>query len=114
MKRQPCAACGRPTVGVRCPACEAPVRARREAQQRQRGYSRAHWQRVRALVLARDGYRCRLQREGCRGLANTVHLDPALGGLHDLAQPEDCVAACRHCHGVVDAPRASSSTRRRE
>jgi hypothetical protein len=38
-----------------------------------------------------------------------VHLDPSLEGNHHLATLDDIASACAHCHGVVDAPRASKT-----
>jgi 5-methylcytosine-specific restriction endonuclease McrA len=65
------------------------------------GSTRA-WRKVRARVLARDGYRCRLQLPGvCTGRASHVH------HLHGKARGDDpayLVAACAACNLKVGDP----------
>jgi 5-methylcytosine-specific restriction endonuclease McrA len=78
---------------------------------RNHGTSTSHWKELRALALERDGHACRLQHEGCTGHATTVHIDRRLRGDHRNATLADCTSACRHCHGVEDAPRAGSRSR---
>jgi hypothetical protein len=57
-----------------------------------------------------DGWRCALMvDEGCTGYAETVHLDPKLRGNHLLASTGNTRSACRHCHGVTDAPRGRTT-----
>jgi 5-methylcytosine-specific restriction endonuclease McrA len=68
------------------------------------------WRVLRKQALERDRYRCRLRCSGCTGKATTVHINPNLGGDHSKAKLVDCLSACAHCHGVVDAPRARRST----
>ena len=71
------------------------------------GMNKRRWRnQLRPQVLARDGYNCRLGLPGCSLVATTVHLDPALQGNHDIATIDDCVSACRSCHGKVDAARS--------
>lgn len=66
-----------------------------------------YWRELRLAALERDGYRCQLQvDDGCTGQAVSVHIDPRLGGDHLRATLADCLSACAHCHGAVDAPRA--------
>jgi hypothetical protein len=43
--------------------------------------------------------------------ATTVHLDPACRADHSLATIDNTRSACRHCHGVEDAPRATQGNR---
>jgi len=72
------------------------------------GTKSKHWIRLRQLALERDGYQCQLRASRhCAGVADTVHLAPRLGGNHWNATLDDCVSACRSCHGTVDAPRAT-------
>lgn len=55
------------------------------------------WQRKRTAILERDGYRCRLQLEGCTGAATVVdhQLNVTRGGSDD---PANLVAACANCN----------------
>lgn len=92
-----CVVCKRPARGARCPE-----------HAHARGYNTGHWQTVRRVRLARDNYICQLQHDdGCTQHATTVHLDPGLRGDHRRATLDNTLSACRHCHGVEDAPRAS-------
>lgn len=52
--------------------------------------------RVRRIVLARDGYRCRLQLAGCTTIATTVDhiVDRGVGG----DGPDNLRAACGPCN----------------
>ena len=95
---RPCLDCGRPSRGPRCPDHAIDY-----------GYDSGHWQLVRAARLALDLNRCQLQLDGCTNTATTVHLDPDCSGNHLLATIDNTTSACLHCHGVVDAPRASGS-----
>jgi 5-methylcytosine-specific restriction endonuclease McrA len=71
------------------------------------GLRTGYWRSVRLARLQMDGWRCALQiDEGCSGYAETVHLAPELKGNHLLATTDNTRSACRHCHGVVDAPRS--------
>lgn len=99
-----CVRCGRLALlgGRYCATHEAGVRAVRAF----RGYDSPGWRRLRAAALQRDGGWCQLRLEGCTGRATTVHLRPELGGDHRRATLEDCVSACRVCHGRVDGGRA--------
>lgn len=72
---------------------------RRKAQRRL--YGGRKWERVRAAVLARDGYRCQVQASTkCRGAANTVDhiIRPEEGGA--LYDPANLRASCRSCNMV--------------
>jgi hypothetical protein len=80
---------------------------RRAQKAKKAGLHTEHWQLLRRARLAMDGYRCVLQvDDGCTGAATTVHLAPELGGDHMRATLETTRSACRHCHGVTDAPRS--------
>jgi hypothetical protein len=80
---------------------------RRHGKQRAQGRDQARWRHLRKARLEHDGYRCQLRLAGCRSRATTVHLDPALGGHHDLATIDDVVSACGRCHGHADGGRAT-------
>jgi 5-methylcytosine-specific restriction endonuclease McrA len=103
-----CNGCGKMTTARRCPPCQqAYDRAhnrQRAAKAKAHGRNTAAWRKLRAAVLERDDHQCR----SC-GSGNylTAHLDPALGGNHWNATPDDCVTLCASCHGQVDAPRAT-------
>lgn len=60
-------------------------------------YNTLHWRQVRLRVLARDGYRCQLER-GCDRRATEVHhiVAPAEGG-HPFAA-DNLQAACKPCN----------------
>lgn len=104
--------CAKLTRARRCPehaaAKEARDNGRRRDLKREHGLGTAHWRRVRAARLLLAGHRCELQLPGCTERATTGHLDPALDGDHRAAAIDDVRAACLHCHGVVDAPRATA------
>lgn len=95
------------TGGMLCLACDRDCRLRRNHRRRDHGTSTAHWSMVRVQCLALAGWRCQLRLPGCTKEATTVHLRPELGGDHRSATSDDVTACCAHCHGVVDAPRAS-------
>lgn len=80
---------------------------RRQAKTRAHRRTTARWKRIRRAILERDDWTCQLRVDAlCGGDATTVHIRPELAGDHDAATVDDGVAACHHCHGVVDAPRA--------
>lgn len=114
MPRRPClgrkpdgSLCGIPSEGSYCPAHDTD-RARRNQKNREHGVHRAHWRRLRKRILEQRPL-CEFQLRGCTGAATTVHLAEYMQGNHDRATERDCTACCAHCHGVVDAPRASST-----
>lgn len=93
--------------GGRCPGCSSEESRRRGGKARAHGLWRANWRRVREQRIAYANGHCELQvDEGCTLVATTAHLDPALEGNHDEATVDDCMAACAHCHGVIDQPRS--------
>jgi 5-methylcytosine-specific restriction endonuclease McrA len=100
---------GNPYIpGGKCPVCYRADNVRRNEKARKGGTKSAHWQRVRQARLQFDNGRCTFQLGRCTGAAETVHLAPELGGNHLLATLDNTRSACRHCHGVVDAPRSHS------
>lgn len=71
------------------------------------------WRKVRALVLARDGYRCQLRLEGiCTTIADQVHHTVAREISGD--DPAHLVSACRACNLAVGNPRANDPQPRRQ
>ena len=87
--------CGTPTTGTRCPEHTRQHQRQRDLMRgtpAQRGYGAA-WQRVRRVVLDRDGHVCRW----CGLPANSVDhlLAKAHGGTDDLT---NLVASCGHCN----------------
>jgi 5-methylcytosine-specific restriction endonuclease McrA len=101
--------CGRliPAGGPRrCPIHEQGENARRAEKAQRNGLRTPHWLAVRKARLLMDSGLCTFKLDGCTVLASTVHLAPELGGDHSRATTENTQSACRHCHGVVDAPRS--------
>lgn len=66
------------------------------------GGSTRAWRRVRALVLLRDGYRCRLALPGCTGEATDAH--HTLGRAVTGDDPRWVVAACHRCNLKMGEP----------
>ena len=62
------------------------------------------WRRIRAYVLARDGYRCQLKLDGCTTTATQAHHTIARETAGD--NPTHIVATCRNCNLKVGDPRA--------
>jgi len=61
------------------------------------------WRRVRAQVLARDGYRCQLRLPGkCTSVATCAHHTKGKGVTGD--DPRYLVAACDPCNLAVGDP----------
>jgi 5-methylcytosine-specific restriction endonuclease McrA len=91
MRLRACSICGAPTIGRRC-----------RAHLEQRRGSTRQWRKLRALVLARDGYIC----HWCTGPATHVdHLTPVARGGTD--HPSNLVAACADCNLRRGAGRAA-------
>lgn len=86
-------------IGVeRCDDHARAASARRNDDRRDRGLFSPEWKARRLRVLDRDRLRCQLALPGCTGVATEVHLDPSLGGDHNRATDELCVAACQSCN----------------
>lgn len=73
--------------------------------------STSRWRRTRALVLARDGYRCQLQLDGCTTVATHVHHTQGRAVSGD--DPGQLVAACAHCNLAVGDPSTGRDPRPR-
>jgi hypothetical protein len=102
--------CGRACVGTRCPEHQRAENARRHAKQEEHGRNTPEWislSRARRIMAGR----CELEVDDrCTGWPDTAHLNPERNGEHRGATLDDVRAACRHCHGVVDAPRAKKQS----
>lgn len=102
-----CPICGRRAPGGVCQV-HGSGEDRRQLRQQVHGRNTAHWRALREQVLVTAGGLCQLRvDEGCMYMATTVHLKPEFDGDHLAATVADCVAACAHCHGVVDGARAA-------
>lgn len=81
------------------PRCRIHANARDAARgsSSERGYD-AEWQRVRKLVLARDGYECQLRLKVCTKVATQVdHVIPLSAGGARLAMA-NLQASCKPCN----------------
>jgi hypothetical protein len=88
------------------PLCYQADSSRRNAKARANGTKSAAWAGLRQQRIQLDAGRCTFQLPGCTGVAETVHLDAELKGNHFAATLDNTRNACRHCHGVIDAPRS--------
>jgi hypothetical protein len=103
--------CGQPCEGNRCPKHKREENDRRMARLHARGGDTPEWLAVSRARRAMAG-RCELQVDDrCTGRPETAHLNPAREGEHRGATIDDVRAACRHCHGVVDAARSQDERR---
>ncbi len=98
--------CGRLSYRARCNSHLRAESKRRAAKAKANGLHTPGWQRMRKARLSLANNICELNDEGCTIRATSVHIPPELKGDHTRARLEDVRAACHHCHGVVDAPRA--------
>lgn len=71
----------------------------------QGGSTRA-WRKLRAQVLARDGYRCRLNLDGCLGAAE-LQVHHTLGRSVSGDDPAYLITACGPCNRAAGDPTAS-------
>lgn len=89
----------------RCPGCNRLDSARRRKKWQHQIWTSPEWKRVRAGVLARDGYRCVYC--GRRDKLQAHHLDPISESdpstWYDASR---IVTACAHCHGPRDGGRS--------
>jgi 5-methylcytosine-specific restriction endonuclease McrA len=65
-----------------------------------RVYGSTRWQRLRKLVLERDGYQCRVQGPGCTGVANAVDHIVSLTDGGDPFSLMNLRASCTHCNSA--------------
>jgi hypothetical protein len=90
--------------------------ARRGARTQAHGRNTPEWRALSRTRRAQAG-RCELSLDDrCTGQPDTAHLNPDAPCWpdHRLATLDDVRAACRHCHGVADAPRATPNIRYQE
>ena len=108
MLMRSCITCGRaiPETDRRCATHAREENSRRAQKAKRNGLQTSYWREVRAARLQMDAGLCTFRLRGCSTYAETVHLAAELGGNHLLATLENTRSACRHCHGVVDAPRS--------
>ena len=95
-----------PNPRGRCPLCYRADSSRRNAKARKNGTKSAGWSKLRQQRIQLDAGLCTFRLPGCTGVAETVHLDAELKGNHFAATLDNTRSACRHCHGVIDAPRS--------
>ena len=68
-----------------------------------------NWPSLRASVLKRDNYRCRMRLSGCAGIATEVdHI--ARGDNHD---PRNLRAVCSRCHKTKTQAEAREARRKK-
>lgn len=99
-KHYSCRECGRISPARYCPDHKPKPR------QGSRGGSTRQWRKLRARVLARDGYRCRLGLKGCTlDATHAAHVRARSKGGQDTMA--NLVASCAHCNlsmGTREAP----------
>ena len=80
-----------------------------------RRYSTAKWQRLRKVVLARDGHWCQIQGPRCQGYANSVHHIIPSSQRPDLFwEITNLEAACGSCNYGGGARIAATNRRELE
>lgn len=110
MALRPCKGCGKPWPSSWCDECGNPNDRRRAERSIEYGYTSPEWNAIRVARMAYALGRCELNHPGCTTLATSVHLLPEAPCYpdHRQARLEDVRAACAHCHGIEDAPRANA------
>lgn len=72
-----------------------------------KGGSTSQWRKTRAVVLARDGYRCQIRLPGvCTDKATQVHHTQGRSVTGD--DPRYLVASCRECNLKIGDPTKAS------
>lgn len=67
------------------------------------GGSTRQWRRLRAFVLARDNFTCRMNLDGCTELATAVHhVDGVAKGK--ICPPDRLLSCCVNCNNAVGQP----------
>jgi 5-methylcytosine-specific restriction endonuclease McrA len=100
--RKPCLECGVPSRTSRCPSCSEKILLNRPRPTKpgstQRGYD-AHWQKIRRLVLDRDGWVCYLCQKQLVGSDATVDHIISLKEDYSLRlDSKNLAACCRSCN----------------
>ncbi len=74
-------------------------------------YQTKEWKRIRPVILARDGYTCRIRLPKCRTKANSVdHIIDWLDGGPPL-DPTNLRAACNSCNVAQRNTRVAARAR---
>jgi hypothetical protein len=75
-------------------------------------YSSARWRKLRAAVLARDGYLCQIGGPRCVGHATTAdHINPVAIAPDMFWEPDNVRAACAPCNAGRGAAFKNQRTR---
>ena len=76
--------------------------------------SSRQWQKLRARILARDAWTCRIRGDGCTVTATTVDHIVAVADGGPMWDPSNLRAACVHCNcGRPQRNRGANLTRLR-
>lgn len=102
--RKPCLECGVPSRSSRCPRCAEKILISKPRPERagasQRGYD-ASWQRIRKLVLDRDGWCCYQCQKMLSGADATVdHIIPMSQDPSLRLDTRNLAACCRSCNSI--------------
>lgn len=98
--KRPCIRCGLPARGNLCVDCGGTTSANKYSTKsaHARGYGR-DWQKVRLVILDRDGWRCYICKKELRGLDATVdHIQPISLRPELRLDPSNLAACCRSCN----------------
>jgi len=99
---KPCLECGTPSRTSRCPKCSELILLNRprpaKSSSAQRGYDYS-WQRIRKLVLDRDGWVCYICNKKLAGSDATVDHIISLKDNYELRlDSKNLAACCRSCN----------------